>query len=113
MPGQSAQGRVPSNLPAKARTSRPSGAGALLTVRSTSVGCSSAAGSAVAGATVGAGVAASSGAATSVDGFQPARAIVDASRVAVNRGRLVIGCSIGGNVAGKGRLVKPDRKSVV
>src|SRR5690606_13865834 len=100
MPGQSAQGRVPSKLPAKARTPRPSGAGALSTSRSTSVECSSAAGSAASGAAVGAGVAALSGAAASVEGLQPARAIAAASRVAVNRVRFVIGCSIGG-FAGK------------
>src|SRR3546814_7743411 len=96
MPGQSAQGRVPSKRPAKARTSRPSGAGALSTSRSTSVACSSAAGSAVVGATVGGGVAASPGAAASVDGLQPARAIAAASRAVVNRVRFVIECSVGG-----------------
>src|SRR3546814_15032105 len=110
MPGQSAQGRVPSKRPAKARTSRPSGAGALSTSRSTSVACSSAAGSAVVGATVGGGVAASPGAAASVDGLQPARAIAAASRVVVNRVRFVIECSVGGLSQGKEGVV--DRKSV-
>src|SRR3546814_1677448 len=100
MPGQSAQGRVPSKRPANARTSRPSGAGALSTARSTSVGCSSAAGSAIVGATVGGGVVASPGAAASVDGLQPARPIAAASRGVVNRVRFVIDCSVGGTCRG-------------
>src|SRR5690606_28360073 len=109
MPGQSAQGMVPLKLPAKARTSRPSGAGALSTAFSTSVGCSSSAGSAAALAS---GAASPPAAVSSLAGLlQPARRA--AHRAVVNRGRRVIVGSVRGMVESCWKNVETNAASAL